>query len=248
MMAADQARRAPPDHEETCMRKRTIIIPSLIAFGALGALLLCADPERTRRVYESVPRQGGQPVVLLDGVYWRRAVAWNFADGAFPDAWSWGDWRLVDGLLEGRSDDGAFAVYVAPFAHGGDFLLETRVRLVADAGGRSVEAHLLTRDSRELHNESGAVLFGGQRRVSVRHMVGGTEHVLRVVKPDKPVSEGAWHLLRFAVRAGRVEARLDGVLLFRSDGSYPVGVYREPHLAVRNGVAQFSSLKIFVAP
>lgn len=230
------------------MRKRFFIILCLTALGALAALLVCADPERARRVYESVPRQGEEPVVLLDGVYWRRAVAWDFADGAFPDAWSWGDWRLVDGRLEGRSGDGAFAVYVTPFTHGGDFLLETRVRLVADEGDRVVEAHLLTRDSRELHNESGAVLFGGQRRVSVRHMVGGTEHVLRVVKPEKPVGEGSWHLLRFAVRAGRVEARLDGALLFRSEGSFPVGVYREPHFAVRNGVAQFSSLKIFVAP
>jgi len=230
------------------MRKRTIITAVLGGACALGALLFLGDPERARRVYESVPRQDGEPVVLLDGVHWRRAVSWNFADGAFPAAWSWGDWRLVDGLLEGRSDDGAFAVYITPFAHGGDFLLETRVRLVSDAGERGVEAHLLTRDSRELHNESGAVIFGGQRRVSVRHMVDGTEHVLRVVKPDKPVDEGRWHLLRFAVRGGRVEARLDGALLFRSDASYPVGVYREPHFAVRNGVAQFSSLKIFVAP
>ncbi|MHB8077725.1 MAG: hypothetical protein ACYDIE_00540 [Candidatus Krumholzibacteriia bacterium] len=230
------------------MRKRTIIIPTLIGLAALGVALLCADPEGVRRVYRSVPRHAGEPVVLLDGAYWRRAVAWDFADGAFPGAWSWGDWRLADGLLEGRSDDGAFAVYVTPFAHGGDFLLETRVRLVSDAAGHGVEAHLLTRDGRELHSESGAVLFGGQRRVSVRHMVDGTEHVLRVVKPDDPVSEGVWHLLRFAVRGGRVEARLDGALLFRSDRSFPVGVYREPHFAVRYGVAQFSDLKIFVAP
>lgn len=230
------------------MRTRTIVIPSLVALVALGALLLCADPERVRRVYESVPRQAGDPVVLVDGTYWRRVVDWNFADGGFPEAWSWGDWRTVDGLLEGRSEDGAFAVYVTPFAHGGDFLLETRVRLVSDTPGHSVEAHLLTRDSRELHNESGAVLFGGLRRVSVRHMVDGTEHVLRVVKPEQPVGEGSWHLLRFAVRGGRVEARLDGALLFRSEESYPVGVYREPHFAVRNGVARFGSLKIFVAP
>jgi hypothetical protein len=50
------------------------------------------------------------------------------------------------------------------------------------------------------------------------------------------------------VRDGRVELRLDGALVFVSDQRYPVGFYREPHLAVRNGVVQFSNLKIFVAP
>lgn len=230
------------------MRKRTVIIVSLVALVALGALLLCADPERVRSVYASVPRHAGDPVVLRDGVYWRRAIAWDFAAGDFPNAWSWGDWRLVDGLLEGRSASGAFAVYITPFAQDGDFLLETRVRLVADAAGHGVEAHLLTRDSRELHNESGVVIFGNQRRVTVRHMVDGTEHVLRIVKPDRPVAESVWHLLRFAVRGGRVEAWLDGVRLFRSEPGLPVGVYREPHFAVRNGVAQFSELRIYKAP
>lgn len=201
-----------------------------------------------RQVYESVPRPSGRADLLVDGVPWRVASNWRFRDGAFPRAWGWGQWRLVDGVLEGREDKGDFAVYFCPVEHGGDFLLETRVRFLPDSSGRPTEAHLLTRDSRELRCESGAVLFGGMERLSARHMVDRADYVLRVIKPSEAVSRDAWHVLAFAVRDGRVFVWLDGRRLYRSDRRFPTGRYREPHLAVRNGVAQFSEFRLLVAP
>lgn len=224
--------------------RRLLILAAILL--VLTILALRADREQLLRLYRSVPRPSPNADLVLDGVAWRQAVAWEVSDGPFPGAWSWGDWRVVDGVLEGRDDAGDFAVYMLPFEHGGNFLLETRVRILADAGGRVAEAHLLTRDSRELRRESGAVLFGGQRRVSARHMVDRVEYVLRVIKPSRPVSEGTWHLLRFAVHDGRVQIWLDGVRIFRSEKRYPAGVYREPHFAVRNGVVQFSGFRILV--
>jgi len=225
--------------------RRALILAAVLLLVAILALRV--DRGQLRRIFQGVPRRLPNADLVLDGEAWRQAVAWEVRDGAFPAAWSWGDWRVVDGVLEGRDDHGDFAVYVCPFEHGGDFLLETRVRILPDSAGRVAEAHLLTRDSRELRHESGAVLFGGQRRISARHMVERVDYVLRVIKPAEPVSEGDWHLLRFAVRGGRVQVWLDGTRVFRSEKRYPTGTYREPHFAVRNGVAQFSGFKIFVA-
>jgi hypothetical protein len=225
--------------------RRALILAAIVL--VLAILALRADREQLRRFFRSVPRPLPNADLVLDGVAWRQAVAWEVSEGPFPGAWSWGDWRVVDGVLEGREDHGGFAVYICPFEHGGDFLLETRVRILADSSGRVPEAHLLTRDGRELRHESGAVLFGGQNRVSARHMVDRVDYVLRVIKPPRPVSEGDWHQLRFAVRDGRVQVWLDGTRIFRSDKRYPAGVYREPHFAVRNGVVQFSGFKILVA-
>jgi hypothetical protein len=224
------------------MRRLLILLALLAVLAVLVARL------GWRQVYESVPRPSGRADLMVDGVAWREASAWRFRDGAFPDAWGWGEWRLVDGVLEGREDRGDFAVYFCPVEHGGDFLLETRVRLLPDSAGRPTEAHLLTRDGRELRCESGAVLFGSQNKVSVRHMVDRHDYVLKVIKPSETVSLGTWHLLAFAVRDGRVFVWLDGRRVYRSDHRYPTGTYHEPHLAVRNGVAQFREFRLLVAP
>jgi hypothetical protein len=226
--------------------RRLLLLLALLA--VLLLLVLRLGPGAFRQVYESVPRVAGQADLMVDGVPWREASAWRFRDGAFPDAWGWGEWRLGDGVLEGREERGDFAVTFCPVEHGGDFLLETRVRILPDSAGRSTEVHLLTRDGRELRCESGAVLFSGEPRVSARHMVDRHDYVLRVIRPAAAVNPGAWHLLAFAVRDGRVFVWVDGRRVYRSDRRYPTGQYREPHLAVRNGVAQFSSFRLLVAP
>ena len=226
------------------MRRLFVVAAILLA---LAVLAFRTDRETLRRAYQSMPRPAPGADIRLDGVAWRQAARWDFRRGDFPHAWSWGEWRIVDGVLEGREDAGDFAVYFCPCEHRGDFLLETRVRFLPDSSGRVPEAHLLTRDSRDLHDESGAVLFGGQRRLSARHMVDGVDYVLRVVRPPEPVSVGDWHLLRFAVRDGRVQVWLDERRVFRSDQRYPSGTYREPHFAVRNGVAQFDGFRLLVA-
>ena len=224
--------------------RRLLVLLALLA--VLAVLLLRLG---WRQVYESVPRPSGRADLLVDGVAWREASAWHFRDGGFPDAWSWGDWRLVDGVLEGREDKGDFAVYFCPFEHGGDFLLETRVRILPDSAGRATEAHLLTRDSRELRSESGAVLFGGQNGSARGTWWTGTDYVLRVIKPSRPVSQGTWHLLTLRrARRPRVASGSTAGASTAPTSAIRPGDYREPHLAVRNGVAQFSEFRLLVAP
>jgi len=227
------------------MRKLLVLLALL---AVLVLLVLRLGPGAFRQVYESVPRPSGETDLLVDGMPWREVSAWRFRDGAFPDAWGWGEWRLVDGLLEGREDKGDFAVYFCPVEHGGAFLLETQVRLLPDSAGRATEAHLLTRDSRALDCESGAVVFAGLPKVSARHMVDRHDYVLRVVRPAGAVRPDTWHTLAFAVRDGRGFAGLAGPRVYRADRRYPTGHYREPHLAVRNGVARFRSFRLLVAP
>jgi hypothetical protein len=132
--------------------------------------------------------------------------------------------------------------------HGGDFLLEARLSISASEADHQPEAHLLTRDSRDLQCESGVVLFGGEPRLSVRHMVGRRDRLLRIVTLEEPVTLDRWHELRFTSRNGRLTVFLDGKPVFASPPDLPVGVYGEPHLAVRCGAVRVRSLRILVAP
>ncbi len=227
------------------MRKTLLVAGVLIV---LAALALPVGLSRFHGLVEQFPRPATGDTVTIGGQLWRKAFGWDFARGACPGGWGWGEWRLRRGVLQGHGVEGLDAVYVCPFEHGGDFLLETEVRLVRGEGGRSAEAHLLTRDGAELHHESGVALFGGESRINVRHMENRQEHLSRIVPIAAPLAYGQWHRLQFAVRGGRVSVRMDGALLFESDDTWPTGLYREPHLAARSGVAQFRCLNIYTLP
>ena len=53
--------------------------------------------------------------------------------------------------------------------------------------------------------------------------------------------------MRLMVKNGVVKAFVNNVQIYASDTAFPVGEYREPHLAVRYGVAQFEYVKVYVA-
>jgi hypothetical protein len=79
-------------------------------------------------------------------------------------------------------------------------------------------------------------------------MVGGQDRLLRVVTLPAPVEMARWYQLQVAVRRGRATVWLDGHPVFRSPPDQPLGVYAEPHLAVRHGTVEFRSLRVLVAP
>ena len=224
--------------DEEMVRTKAVALAALVV-GA-GGLLGC-DEQATRRVGASA----SEPSVVLDGVTWREVLHWDFRDGLYPRGWSWGRWGLVDGMLEGRDPEGKIAVYFLPFHHGGDFILETKVRLLEGVGDKAVDVQLLTRDSRRLDFESGMNLYDAGNTVTVRHMAKKVNHVWENFPGPVELGGGAPHVMRFVVYRGAVTAYLDGATVFRSSGTYPVGSYGEPHLAVESGVGRFEYVKIY---
>jgi len=76
--------------------------------------------------------QGEPPVTIeFDGGTWIRVSHWDFRDGFYPNGWGWGNWSIVDGKLQMEADSaGKESVYLLPVRHGGDFLLEAKVKMV----------------------------------------------------------------------------------------------------------------------
>ncbi len=196
-------------------------------------------------LWRAFPRQPRPPAAVIDGLACHQVASWTFADGFYPGGWSWGEWRLVEGALEGRAGGDSFAVYVCPCAHGGDFALEAEVRLLPAGPGQAAEAHLLTRDGAGLRHETGMAVTAGQRRVSVRHTTNRRDHVLQIAERGQPLAPGVWHRLTVLAHRGRVTFLIDGERIFVSPPNLPSGLYREPHLAVRGGRAQFRNLHIY---
>jgi len=146
--------------------------------------------------------------------------------------------------LKDRDPQGEFSVYFFPFSHGGDFILETKVKFVEGTDIRDVEAQLLTRDSNQINSESGVAFFAEENKVTVRHMVKKIDQVWETVGINMNVTYGEWYTLRFMFYEGTIKVFVNGVQVYISNGAYPVGEYREPHLAVRYGVARFEHVTI----
>ena len=189
--------------------------------------------------------QSQPQTIMVDGVAWNQVMHWDFADGLYPDGWGLGDWRIVDGELEGRESEGEFSIYFLPFTHGGQFILETKFRFVEGLNG-DVEVQLLTRDSNEINFESGMVLFAEEKKVTVRHMANRIDYVYRPFSTNLSIDYGEWYVMRFMVYNGTLRAIVNEAEVYCSKESYPVGEYHEPHLAVRNAIARFEYVKILV--
>ena len=125
----------------------------------LGVLLIISIFFTIYYLVHLYPSQNSLPTCEICGINWTLVLQWNFKDGLYPNGWGWGNWSLVDNNLEGRDPKGDISVYFFPFTHGGDFILETKVKFVKGTNGRDVEAQLLTRDSKKIYFESGMVLL-----------------------------------------------------------------------------------------
>jgi hypothetical protein len=187
------------------------------------------------------------PVVEIEGVNWTQVLYWDFANDSYRGSWGWGDWDVVDGMLEGRDPNGSISVYFFPFNHEANFILETKVQLIQEKSIHDVEAQLLTRDSRKLNYESGMVLFAKQNNVTVRHMAKKIDYVYETFPVDMEINYGEWYVMKFVVYNGIVKAFVNDVQVYISNDSFPVGTYHEPHLAVKSGVAKFEYVKILAA-
>jgi len=179
---------------------------------------------------------------------WVQVLYWNFKDGFYPNGAFWGNWSIVDGTLEGQDFVGneSQSTYIFPFSHGGNFILETKFKFVRGTETRDAEAQLLTRDGEELYFESGMVLFAKGHKVDVRHMANKTDYVYETFYIEADTAYGEWYVMRFMVHNGRIKAFVNGVQVYSSRDSYPVGQYLEPHLTVGNGIVRFEYVKIFV--
>jgi len=189
--------------------------------------------------------QSLQPIIVMDESLWTQVMCWNFKDGLYPNATYWGNWSLVDGTLEcddQNSKENFIPVYIFPFSHGKDFILETQVMFIK---GEKVEAHLLTRDSSNINFESGMVLFAIQNQATVRHMVNKKDFIYKRFPINLDIKYNKWYVMRFMIHNGKVKAFVDYIQIYASNETYPVGTYNEPHLAVNSGIARFKYVKIY---
>ncbi|KPL17957.1 MAG: hypothetical protein AMJ92_10180 [candidate division Zixibacteria bacterium SM23_81] len=184
------------------------------------------------------------PAVEIDGIKWTQVLYWDFANGSYPSSWGWGDWDVVDGILEGQDPDGSISVYFFPFDHDANFILETKVQFIQKTSMHDVEAQLLTRDSRKLNYESGMVLFAKENNATVRHMANKIDYVYETFRVDMEINYREWYVMKFMVYNGLVKAFVNDVQVYISNNSFPVGTYHEPHLAVKSGMAKFEYVKI----
>lgn len=171
------------------------------AFYSAILLFLCAS------LVFHLSQQDQPETIVLDGVAWTEILYWDFMGGLYPDGWGWEEWDIIDGELEGRESEGEFSVYFLPFAHGGDFILETKFRFVEGLGS-DVEVQLLTRDSNEINFESGMVLFAGERKATVRHMANKIDYVYTAFPINMSIEYGKWYVMRLVLHEGVVKVCL----------------------------------------
>ena len=155
----------------------------------------------------------------------------------------------------------------APFRHGDDFAMQAEVRLIRPAPDRAAEAQLLIRESNAVRDETGLALVAGRKSAILRYRAGGTDYLLGNWPIAAPVEYGRWYHMTFLSRAGHIRAELDGTPVFdsRADSlpdrlrrwmdsvrvdrpALPPGHFTEPHIAVKNGVAEFRRLRLLVRP
>jgi len=190
-------------------------------------------------------------MIVVDGVQWVPVMEWYFKDGHYPNWAGWGIWTIVNGLLEGKTEEvGASAVYFFPYTHKPDFILETRFMFISGLDTAAPEAQLLTRDSAAVKDESGMVVFHKDAvhpsMVWIRHRVNYEDLIYLGVDAKRIIEYGVWYTVRFVIYKGRIKAFLNDSKVYDSEESYPVGeVYREPHLALFNGTVRWEYVKIY---
>jgi len=159
-----------------------------------------------------------------------------------------GDYSIVEGRLQFEDLTGDESVYFLPVSHGGDFVLEVKVKFVEAHHPLYPAAQLLTRDSNKQNYESGMALLPEMKQAIVRHMADRVDYVYKAFEINMSIDYGEWYVMRLIVHEGRMRAFVDGNEIYDSNSSFPVATYEEPHLAVRYGVAAFEYVKILTMP
>ena len=161
------------------------------------------------------------PTIVFDGVTWTQVLAWDFRDGLYPGGWGWGNWSIVDGKLQMETDvAGLESVYILPAQHGGDFLLETKVKIVRGFHPYYVGAQLITRDSEQVNYESGLVILPEMDQAIVRHMADRVDYVYTAFPINMSIDYGEWYVRRLMAKNGVVKAFVNDIQIYVSDTSY----------------------------
>ncbi len=248
--------------------QRSVVRKAILLVSGIAVLVAgCVQPgDEYRNADATLPPAGDYPSLILDRVEWTEVAYWDFEDGYYPGGWGWGEWKLDGGSLVGNDKNGNTSVYFFPFTHSDNVVLETRIRFDRSVHEHLAEAQLSTRDSDFIHYQSGVGLFAGLlgSRVDVRHTASTKDYVRESVKAGTAPAYGQWRLLRFMLIEGEVSAWIGDDRVYSSTeaaaarkaidpesadttGIYPVGVYHEPHVAVRWGEASFDYVRIYRA-
>jgi len=157
---------------------------------------------------------------------------------------------------------------VAPFRHGGAFVLEADVQVssVGWTGEAASEAQILVRGGDPVHPDvMGISLASDRSDVLLRYQVDGGVTLVRRTPGGTLDDPTAWHQVRLILEADRTLLLfVDGALCFdsrtarpvgmpwRPEGRYaelglalPAGSFTEPHLAVR-GAAAFRRVRLYL--
>ena len=188
--------------------------------------------------------QNLQPTVVIDGVTWTQVLYWDFEDGLYPSGWGWGNYSIVEEKLMIEDLTGEESVYFLPVSHGGDFVLEAKVKFIEGHHPVYVAAQLLTRDTSKQNYESGMALLPELDQAILRHMADRVDYVYKAFGINMSIHYGEWYVMRLMVLNGRMRAFVDENEIYDSNSSFPIGAYEEPHLAVRYGVAVFEYVRI----
>jgi hypothetical protein len=140
------------------------------------------------------------------------------------------------------------SVYFLPVTHAGDFVLETKVKLIQGYHPVYATAQLLTRDSSKQNYESGMALLPEVDQAIVRHMADRVDYVYKAFEVNMSIDYGEWYVMRLMVHKGRVRAFVDGKEIYDSNSSFLVTTYAEPHLGVRYGIAVYEYVRILAIP
>ena len=79
-------------------------------------------------------------------------------------------------------------------------------------------------------------------------MANKIDYVYKAFPINMSIAYGEWYLMRLMIHDGIVKAFVDDVQTYESNERLPVGEYREPHLAVRYGIARFEYVRVYVVP
>ncbi len=233
------------------------------------------------------------PTREIAGTPWLGTLDCDLTAGWCPAGWGWGAWTRDGSGLTGSAPADSFAVYFfcqpsrggsaeptaifdgignsdrpcAPFRHGGDFVMETEVRLLAGALDRSAEVQLLIRESHAVMAETGLALVAGRRSTILRYRADGVDYILGSWPLPFTLEYGRWYRMTFISADGQIRAEVDGTPVFDSRADplpprlrgwmdsvdadprvLPPAVFVEPHVAVKNGTAEFRAVRLFVRP
>lgn len=90
------------------------------------------------------------------------------------------------------------------------------------------------------------VLLPEMDQAIVKHMAEKTDHVHMAFPINMSIEYDEWYVTRLMLHNEVMKAFVNDPQIYESSNAFAVGQYREPHLAVRYGIAQFEYVKVYL--